>query len=199
MLALLVTGTTPGWIVALPLALYGLGLGLASAQLTGTVLSEIPVGMSGQGSATQSTIRQIGSAIGTAVSGAVLSAALAMTLPSSLHDVGVSGATATQLAEATRSSAGTTITQLRATGGTRPFGAHTDQVVGSLARGFAEATRWSLLIAVVFLGSRGRGRGAPSERPRSQVGRREAVTWVRGFGYRRTLTDAAIFPIGFIR
>ncbi|GAB3799871.1 DHA2 family efflux MFS transporter permease subunit [Humibacter antri] len=150
-LALLVTGTTPGWLVALPLALYGLGLGLASAQLTGTVLSEVPVGMSGQGSATQSTVRQIGTAIGTAISGAVLSAALAITVPSSLDGAGVPGTTVTKLADATRSSAGTTITQLREQGAASPFGAHTGQVVGSLAGGFADATRWSLLVAGVFL------------------------------------------------
>jgi hypothetical protein len=57
-----VTSATPGWLIALPLVVYGLGLGLASAQLTGTVLRDVPVGVSGQGSATQSTVRQIGTA-----------------------------------------------------------------------------------------------------------------------------------------
>ena len=56
--------------------------------------------ISGQGSATQSTVRQIGSALGTAFAGATLSIALAATLP---------------------------------------------------AAGFADATRWALLIAAVFL------------------------------------------------
>ena len=58
---------TNGWIIAAPLTLYGLGLGFASAQLTGTVLRDIPVEDSGQASATQSTVRQIGSSLGTAV------------------------------------------------------------------------------------------------------------------------------------
>ena len=56
------------------------GLGLASAQLTGTVLRDVPVEVSGQGSATQSTVRQIGSALGTAFAGGTLSVALALTL-----------------------------------------------------------------------------------------------------------------------
>ncbi len=64
-LALTLGPATPGWLIAIPLVVYGLGLGLASAQLTGTVLRDIPVDVSGQGSATQSTVRQIGSALGT--------------------------------------------------------------------------------------------------------------------------------------
>ncbi|HCU78486.1 MAG TPA: MFS transporter, partial [Microbacterium sp.] len=71
-LALLITGSSSGWIVAIPLVVYGLGLGLASAQLTGTVLQDVPVDVSGQGSATQSTVRQVGSALGTAFAGAAL-------------------------------------------------------------------------------------------------------------------------------
>ena len=44
--------SVPAGVLALPLVVYGLGLGLASAQLTGTVLRDVPVGISGQGSAT---------------------------------------------------------------------------------------------------------------------------------------------------
>jgi len=150
-LALILGGSTPGWIVALPLIAYGLGLGLASAQLTGTVLRDVPVALSGQGSATQSTVRQIGSALGTAFSGAALSAALALTLPSALAGTGATSAQITKLADATRQSAGTTITQLRVQGSASPFGAHTGQVVDALAAGFASGTRWALLISSAFL------------------------------------------------
>ncbi|MDO4791449.1 MAG: hypothetical protein Q3999_03080 [Buchananella hordeovulneris] len=75
-LAAVITADTPGWLVA-ALCVYGLGLGLASAQLTGTVLRHVPVELSGQDSAAQSTVSQIGSALGTAFSGAALSFALA--------------------------------------------------------------------------------------------------------------------------
>ena len=67
------------WVLALLLVVYGFGLGLASAQLTGTVLADIPTEKSGQGSATQSTVRQVGSALGTALIGAVLAADLGQT------------------------------------------------------------------------------------------------------------------------
>lgn len=150
-LALVVTGTTPGWLVALPLVLYGLGLGLASAQLTGTVLRDVPVDVSGQGSATQSTVRQIGSALGTAFAGAALSVSLALTVPAALAGAGITGSAADELADATRQSAGTMITQLRGQGAAGPFGDQTAAAVDALARGFADGTRWSLLVATAFL------------------------------------------------
>lgn len=58
---------SPTWHVVMPLVVYGVGLGMASAQLTGTILLDVPPAQSGQGSATQSTVRQLGSALGTAV------------------------------------------------------------------------------------------------------------------------------------
>ncbi|WP_454116075.1 MFS transporter [Microbacterium aurum] len=149
-LALMITGTTPGWLVAVPLVVYGLGLGLASAQLTGTVLRDVPVEVSGQGSATQSTVRQVGSALGTAFAGAALSVSLALTLPVALADAGVTGTTADQLAEATRESAGTTIAQLRATAAPSAV-ADPVGTANALAEGFADGTRWSLLVATTFL------------------------------------------------
>lgn len=150
-LALVVSGTSPGWLVAIPLVVYGLGLGLASAQLTGTVLRDVPIDASGQGSATQSTVRQIGSALGTAFAGAALSVSLALTLPAALTGAGLSGSAADELAQATRQSAGTTIDQLRAEGAASALGTQTDAAVTALAQGFADATRWSLLIASAFL------------------------------------------------
>ncbi len=150
-LTLVVSASASGWLLAVPLVVYGLGLGLASAQLTGTVLRDVPVAVSGQGSATQSTVRQIGSALGTALAGAALSVSLALTLPRALADGGVSEPLATQLAETTRVSAGTIITQLRAQGTASSLGAQTDAAVQALASGFAEATRWSLLVAALFL------------------------------------------------
>lgn len=59
-LAVLLGPAVSGWLVAAALVVYGLGLGLASAQLTGTLLQDVPVELSGQASATQSTVRQVG-------------------------------------------------------------------------------------------------------------------------------------------
>ncbi|MBM7464060.1 EmrB/QacA subfamily drug resistance transporter [Microbacterium dextranolyticum] len=150
-LALVVSGVTPGGIIALPLVVYGLGLGLASAQLTGTVLRDVPVAVSGQASATQSTVRQIGTALGTAFAGATLSISLAIALPGALEQAGFTGPAASQLADATRASAGTMISQLRAHGAASSLGTQTDAAVAALSAGFADATRWSMLVAGVFL------------------------------------------------
>lgn len=150
-LALLLGATAPAGLVAAPLVVYGLGLGLASAQLTGTVLRDVPVAVSGQASATQSTVRQVGSALGTAFAGAALSVALAITLPAALADAGITGGTVRQLAASTRGSAGTTIAVLRAEGGASPLGDQTSAAVDALAVGFADATRMALLVAIAFL------------------------------------------------
>lgn len=69
--ALLLHNDSHTLLIASVLVVYGLGLGLASAQLTSTVLRDVPTAESGQGSATQSTVRQVGAAVGAAVSGAV--------------------------------------------------------------------------------------------------------------------------------
>ena len=75
-LALILAPGSPVLLLIGVLVVYGLGLGLASAQLTSTVLAPVPPAQSGQGSAAQSTVRQLGTALGTAVSGALLSAGL---------------------------------------------------------------------------------------------------------------------------
>ena len=58
--------------LTLPLALYGFGIGLAIAQLSNLVLSDIPPEKSGQGSGATNTIRQLGASLGIAIIGAVL-------------------------------------------------------------------------------------------------------------------------------
>ena len=58
--------------VAAVLGLYGLGLGLAIAQLTNLVLFDIPGPKAGIASGGNSTIRQVGSALGIAIIGTVL-------------------------------------------------------------------------------------------------------------------------------
>jgi len=58
--------------VAALLGVYGLGLGLAIAQLTNLVLYDIPASKAGIASGGNSTIRQVGSALGIAIIGTVL-------------------------------------------------------------------------------------------------------------------------------
>ena len=76
---------TAWWATVPPLFVYGLGVGLATAQLTGVVLADVPVANSGQASGTQSTSRQIGSAFGIAILGTVLFSARRPALPAAVR------------------------------------------------------------------------------------------------------------------
>lgn len=145
--------STSPWILAVLLMLYGLGLGLASAQLTGTVLADIPTAQSGQGSATQSTVRQVGSALGTALIGAVLAVGLAQAVPTQLASVpDLPAASGQKLADATAESAGGTIPSVRAEGTDGRFGTEGPAVSDALANGVTDATRVAMLSAAAFLG-----------------------------------------------
>ncbi len=65
--------TMTGWQgIAGYLFVYGLGVGLATAQLTGVIMVDVPMDKIGQASGSQSTVRQIGSALGIAVLGTAL-------------------------------------------------------------------------------------------------------------------------------
>lgn len=150
--AFALSATVSPWLLAVLLAIYGAGLGLASAQLTGTVLADIPTDKSGQGSATQSTVRQLGAALGSAVLGAVLSISLAQHLTGSLEPVAaVPPPVQEQLVTATRDSAGGTISGIRAQGEDGKFGPAGPEVTSALSEGFADATRIALLVAAGFL------------------------------------------------
>ncbi len=151
-LVFVVTASVSLWLLAAVLVVYGLGLGLASAQLTGTVLADIPVGQSGQGSATQSTVRQVGSALGTAVIGTVLAASLAGVIPGQLDAVeGLPSHHATAITDATVNAAGGTIEPLREQGTHGKLGDAAPDVVEALSTGMADATRISLGAAGIFL------------------------------------------------
>ncbi|MBX3082615.1 MAG: MFS transporter [Anaerolineae bacterium] len=63
---------TPIWQLMLAFTLYGVGVGLAIAQLANIVLSDVPPEKAGVASGANNTIRQIGAALGIAVIGAVL-------------------------------------------------------------------------------------------------------------------------------
>ncbi len=149
--AFVVTPTVSPWLLGGVLVVYGVGLGLASAQLTSTTLAHVPPAESGQGSATQSTVRQVGSALGTALVGTALAVFLASTVPAALAGQGLPDAQVTRLADATSGSAGNVITSLRAQGTHGDLGDHGPAVVDALSAGFADATRGSLLVAGVFL------------------------------------------------
>jgi EmrB/QacA subfamily drug resistance transporter len=145
--AFVVSPGVSAWAFVAPLAIYGLGVGFATAQLTNVALAEVPVTESGQASALQSTLRQVGSALGTAVLGVALAVAVTSHVTSSVEAQGVPAAQAEQVAQAVKSSAGTAIPQLSADPGTASLAPALDQ-------SFADAVQvvgW-VAAAFVFLG-----------------------------------------------
>jgi len=60
------------WSLLPGLAFYGAGIGLALAQLTNVVLTEIPKDSAGVASGANTTVRQVGAALGVAVIGSLL-------------------------------------------------------------------------------------------------------------------------------
>lgn len=105
-----VASTEAGWAVLAPfLFIYGLGIGLATAQLTGVIMIDVPAENIGQASGSQSTVRQIGSALGIAVLGTVLFTATQTSLESRLADLNVPSAQSSQIVSAVVDSAGSAI------------------------------------------------------------------------------------------
>ncbi|RRD45693.1 MFS transporter [Tessaracoccus sp. OH4464_COT-324] len=139
--ATLLSPATSPVLIAVVLAVYGVGLGLASAQLTSTVLGDVPPERSGQASATQSTVRQIGSALGTAVAGSALSAGLGAFLSRRVADVpGLPAGQGAALVEATTASVGGNLSELSAQAAAGQLGPSGAQLVDALASGFSSAS-----------------------------------------------------------
>jgi EmrB/QacA subfamily drug resistance transporter len=141
-----VVGPGTAWWATVPvLFVYGLGVGLATAQLTGVVLADVPVANSGQGSGTQSTSRQIGSAFGIAILGTVLFTTLGAQLSHKLAALGppLAGQRAA-IVTAVERSAGAAIPRLAADPRTAPIAAMAKDA-------FSQATRLTAFCAALFL------------------------------------------------
>lgn len=150
--ALVLTPSTPAALIAATMAVYGLGLGLAAAQLTSTVMVAVPQAMSGAASAAQSTVRQVGSALGSAVAGTTLAIGLGVMLPVRLAEIpGLPANVPDQVVSATIDSVGALIPLLRSGKGYNTLGEWRLPVGDALAHGFADATAVTLWVAVAFL------------------------------------------------
>ena len=106
--------TCTGLQLGIPLFVYGIGVGLATAQLTSIVLSDIPAERSGLASGANSTMRQVGSALGIAILGTVLFTSLGNGVTQNLSEVpGLPPAAVEGIADAMEASAGQALTGIR--------------------------------------------------------------------------------------
>lgn len=127
-------------VLIILLLIYGVGLGFASAQLTSTVLRDVPVAVSGMGASTQSTVRQLGTATGFALAGTVLTMSLSSRLPDMLGSFGAPDKIVNQLTNETIASAGSNLQELFMP----PFS-------DFLVLGFADSIAETMWVTVGFL------------------------------------------------
>jgi EmrB/QacA subfamily drug resistance transporter len=149
----LFSSTEAGWIVLAPLLfLYGIGIGLATAQLTGVIMVDVPMSSTGQASGSQSTVRQVGSALGVAVLGTLLFTGTQVSMEQRLSDLEVPTAQSVVIVDAVVDSAGSAIPGLTE-------GLVAQQVPQSLAEditiaageAFTDGSKWAAWSAAGFL------------------------------------------------
>jgi EmrB/QacA subfamily drug resistance transporter len=141
---LLVPGVS-GAILAIPLFVYGMGVGFATAQLANVVLSEVPPARSGLASGANSTMRQVGTAIGAALIGTVLLVGLNTGTRDRLAAVpGLPAAVVERVAGAIEASDGQALIAMRAD----PAAA---AVVPAVEAAFTDAARTAGLVAAGFI------------------------------------------------
>ncbi|MGW6915218.1 MFS transporter [Kitasatospora sp. NPDC054939] len=162
-LALIAATDAPWWSVALPLFLYGVGVGFATAQVTNVVLADVPEQSAGQGSGIQSAFRELGSALGIAVLTTVFFTALGSGLRERLTASGLSEASADELARTVTDSAGAAIAPLAADPRTGPVAAAAKEAMTEALAwgGFLAAGALALGLAATVLVPTGR----PAVRP----------------------------------
>jgi EmrB/QacA subfamily drug resistance transporter len=131
--------------LALPMLVYGIGVGLAVAQLTSVILVDVPRAASGQASGLSSMIGQLGSALGVALLGTILAVGLGDGTEARLVDtVGLPPAAAAEIAAAVSESAGLVIGDLAADPGSTA-------VVQAAEAAFVDAARLAAWVAAAFV------------------------------------------------
>lgn len=134
-----------GWAQVTPfLFLYGMGVGLATAQLTNVILKDVAVEESGQASGTQSTSRQLGSALGIAILGTILYTSAAGILSTNLTNEKLPAEAVDAYTNAVIDSSGAAIQKLEADPKTQP--------VATVAKSaLSDGTKYSAYSAAAFL------------------------------------------------
>ena len=133
------------WALLLPfLFVYGLGVGLATAQLTGVVLADVPVAEGGQASGTQSTSRQLGAALGIAILGTILFAGTAAVLDAKLDERGIPADQRDKVVSAVVDSAGGAIAGLEGS-------AQTEAIAQDAKVALSAGTKYAAFAAAGFL------------------------------------------------
>ncbi len=143
--SLLISVDVTGLQLAIPLFVYGIGVGFATAQLTSIVLSDIPAERSGLASGANSTVRQVGSALGIAILGTVLFVSLGNGVHRNLSEVpGLPPAAVDGIAQAMEGSAGQALVVFKEDPKYAPL-------VPGIEAAFVDATKLAGFVATAFV------------------------------------------------
>lgn len=137
------------WLLSGWLFLYGVGVGMATAQLTALLLSDVPGEQSGLASGLQSTVRQLGSALGVALLGGLLVGQLASSARDRLGSLGLSTGMVDSLTAAVKESAGVAIAGLESNPATQHAGHAAAQAMIHASRVTTGAAAVALVVGLL--------------------------------------------------
>lgn len=154
-IAVLISPSATGLLLGVPLLIYGFGVGFATAQLANVSLGDVDIPRAGIASGTNSTTRQIGSALGIAIIGTTLFTLIGEQSRAQLEALPELAAAPPQvvdgIVEAMKASAGQALPAL----GQNPMLAANPEllakITAALAEGFATAARGAGIVALLFV------------------------------------------------
>lgn len=74
-----------GWSLVPAFIFYGVGIGMASSQVTNIIISSVPITFAGEASAVNATVRQIGASIGIAIIGVIFASSITYNLSKNIN------------------------------------------------------------------------------------------------------------------
>lgn len=176
-LAITMSTSVSSVVLAAWLFLYGVGVGMATAQLTSVILVDVPVAESGQASGFQTTVRQLGSALGVALLGGLLIGTMTTQTTDRLADSGLPAEQQEQVVTLVHDTAGAGIPALAANPATADAAADAEEALVAASRittGIAAGVLVIGLLATFALPHTGTEPGPADAGPRSGARRRAA-------------------------
>ncbi|MEI6270998.1 MAG: DHA2 family efflux MFS transporter permease subunit [Chloroflexota bacterium] len=154
-IGVLISPQSTGLQLLVPFLVYGIGVGFATAQLANVTLADVDIPRAGIASGTNSTTRQIGSALGIAIIGTTLFTLIGERSRSALEAIPeLKAAPSTVidgLVEAMKSSAGQALPGIAQSPMLASNPALAAKITDTLAQAFADAARGAGIVALIFV------------------------------------------------
>lgn len=154
-IALLISPSSTGLQLLIPFLVYGIGVGFATAQLANVTLAEVDIPRAGIASGTNSTTRQIGSALGIAIIGTTLFTLIGEQSRSALEKLpelaAAPPAAINGIVEAMKASAGQALPFIASNPMLAAIPGLGEKVTAALSQAFADAARGAGIVAFLFV------------------------------------------------